>query len=140
MAAKQTKIWQYYDAVSARRDVSILDDPDFDKEYQPFLINRGLSYHEDAVLSANLMNERAALDKKLQVLFLINTLRPRKRFSQWVKSSVSDDARTVAEYYGCSLRHARDLVSLHTSEQLAYMQSRLEKGGTTKKVSRNESS
>lgn len=139
MAAKQTKIWQYYEALSSRRDVSIIDDPDFDKEYQPFLINRALSYHEDAVMAANLMNERASIDKKLQVLFLINTLRPRKRFSQWVKSSVSDDARTVAEYYGCSLRHARDLVSLHTSEQLAYMQSRLEKGGTTKKVSRNES-
>lgn len=134
--AQSQKIWEYLDAVSVTKNADILLDPDFEKEYQPFLVNRALSYHADAILPANLMNERAALDKRLQVLFLLNTLRPRKRFSKWVKSSVSDDERAVADYYGCSLRHARDLVSLHSSDQLTTIRARLEKGGTTKKVPR----
>jgi hypothetical protein len=132
------KLWQYLDAVSSKRDASILDDSDFEKEYQPFMINRALSYHGDAILAANLMNERASLDKRLQVLFLLNTLRPRKRFSRWVKSSVSDDARVIAEYYACGVRQARDLVGLHSSDQLAIMRARIDKGGTsTKKVPRH---
>ena len=122
-------------------DARLLDDPDFDKEYTPFIINKALSYHQDAILAANMMNERAHLSKKLQVLFLINTIASRKRYSKWVKATVSDDERLVAEYYGCSLRHARGLVSLHSSGQLMHMRVRTDKGGTTtKKVSRHDSS
>ena len=125
-------LWRYYDAVCTG-DVSILSEPEFEKHYTPFIINRGLSYHEDAILAAAVLNERSHLEKRLQVLYLINTLRPRKRFSKWVKSSVSDDAQVTAEYYGVSLRVARDLISLHSSEQLTTMRARLDKGGASKR-------
>ena len=101
----------------------------------PFIVNRAFSYHEDSVLAANLMNERTHLDKRLQALFLLNTMRSRARFSRWLKPTVSDDVREVAEYYGLSLRHARELVSLHTSDQLLSIRRRLEKGGTAMKKS-----
>lgn len=133
------KLWQYLDAVSAKRDTSILEDMDFEKEYQSFLINRALSYHVDAILAANFMNERPLLDKRLQVFFLINTLRPRKRFSKWLKSEVSDNAQVIAEYYGCSVRKAQELVSVHTSDQIEHMRARIDKGGISSKVSRHES-
>lgn len=136
----ENKLWTYLDAVSMKRDASIITEPEFEKEYNPFIINRALSYHSDAILAANLMNERAGLPKHLQALFLLNTLRPRKRISKWFKFTESDDARVVAEYYGCSLRHARNLVSLHSSDQLTTMRASLDKGGTTKKVSRHGSS
>jgi hypothetical protein len=133
------KLWKILDAVCTG-DASVLTDATFDKDYNAFIINRALSYHSDAILVANALNERAHLDKKLQALFLINTLRPRKRYSKWVKAVVSDDARVVAEYYGCSLRRARELVSLHSSEQLTNMCARLEKGGTKTKGSRHATS
>jgi hypothetical protein len=117
--------------------LSVLDDADFDKVYDPFLINRALSQHEDSILAANLMNERPGLAPAAQFLFLLNTLRARKRFGEWLKHTDSDDVCAIAEYYGCGRRHARDLVSLHTSEQLTTVYRRIDTGGTTK-VARHE--
>lgn len=126
-----SKLWDYLNVVTHTKRVEALDEPEFEKDYQPYLINRALSYHEDAVLAANLMNERSSLDRRAQALFLLNTLRPRKRFAKWIKSETSDDERSVAEYYGCGLRHARELVALHSSDQLTTIRRRLDKGGVT---------
>lgn len=115
-----------------------MDEPQFAKEYVPFIVNRALSYHQDAVLAANAMNERPWLEPAMQFLFLLNTLAARKRFSKWIKTTVPDDVRTVAEYYGCSLRHARDIVPLHTKEQMKIIRSRLEKGGAAKAGTRHD--
>jgi hypothetical protein len=140
MAKKSQKIWDIVGAASQTKDKAILQDPEFDKEYQAFVINRAFSHHLDSLGAANLMNERPHLEPALQFLFLLNTLRPRKRFSEWMKNTGSDDVSTVAEYYGCSERHARSLVTLHTPEQLVVLRKRLEKGGTTsKKVPRHDS-
>ena len=89
---------------------------------------------QDAVLAANLMNERPWLDAALQFRFLLNTLAARKRFSKWIKTSVPNDVRLVAEYYGCGLRHAREIVALHSAEQMKIIRRRLEKGGAATKA------
>jgi hypothetical protein len=139
MAEKSNKIWEIVGAMSHTKDKSVLDDPEFTKTYQAFVINRSFSHHTDSILAANLMNERHDLPPALQFLFLLNTLRPRKRYSEWMKNTDPDDVSTVAEYYGCSQRHARKLVALHSSEQLAIIRKRLEKGGaSSKRISRND--
>lgn len=130
---KSSPVFEYVKAVTLTKDVSVLDDPSFDKNYVPFVVNRALSYFQDTVMAANLMNERHWLDKKLQFRFYISILRPRKRFSKWLKHNVSEDARVVAEYYGCSLRQALPLTSLHSSDQLTYMRTRIDKGGRRSK-------
>jgi len=129
MSKPKSRLFQFVDAVSHTKDASFLDDPTWEKEYVPFVVNRAFSYHADSLLAANVMNERPHLQKNLAVYFYLHTLRPRKRYSSWYKNSVSDDARVVAEYYGCSLRHAASLVSLHSSDQLMTMRTRIYKGG-----------
>ena len=56
-----------------------------EKMYEPFLVNRALSYYPDCILSANEMNIQPFLEKKMQYDYLLHTIRPRKRFSKWVK-------------------------------------------------------
>lgn len=133
MSEKSKRIWDYLNSITHKKDRSVLQDPDFDKQYQAFVINRALAQHSDCIGAANLMNERALLPAALQFHFLLNTLRPRFRKSDWIKHKDSDDVSVVAEYYDCSTRHARALVTLHTSEQLTYLRKRLEKGGTASK-------
>lgn len=123
-------VWTCVGAVSHSKDLSILDDASFEGAYNSFIVNKALSYFEDSVLAANMMNERPGLNKDMQFRFLCGALRPRKRFSKWMKSAeVSDDVKDVAEYYQCSQRHAKGLVSLHTPEQMTIIKRRLEKGG-----------
>ena len=51
------------------------ENPELEKEYKPFIVNRALSFSHDMVLYANLMNEYNHLDSKLQFDFFLNTLR-----------------------------------------------------------------
>ncbi len=123
-----SKLFSIIGAVSSG-DRNVLDDQDFEKEYVPFMVNRAFSYHEDSVLAANMMNERPFLDKKLQAAYYLNTLRSRKRFAKWLKNECNEDVSKIAEYYGCSYRHAKALLPLHTPEQLTVIAARIDKGG-----------
>ena len=56
------------------------EDPDSVRKYPPYIINRCMSGHIDAILFANEMNKHPNLDKDMQYSFYLNTLRKRKRF------------------------------------------------------------
>lgn len=100
-----------------------------ENQYEPWLTNTALSYFPDTILHANLMNHYHQLDKRPQYEFLINSIRPRKRFEKWVKSDTSEDLLFVCEYYNCNKNVGREYLSLLTSEQLQLMKEQKEKGG-----------
>jgi hypothetical protein len=109
---------------------NIMDDPDAIKSYPPFIVNKCLAYHTDSILYANEMNRYPELDKKMQYDFYINSLKPRKRFSPWVKKQTLEHLELVKEYYG--FNHAKSLEALRilTTEQLDLIKQALNKGGT----------
>jgi hypothetical protein len=100
-----------------------------EKDYTPYMINRGLSYFNDTILIANEMNMRADVDKKLQYEFLLNIVRPRKRFSKWFKKDEDGDLEVVKEYYGYSNRHALQALSILSKNDIEKIKIKLEKGG-----------
>ena len=107
----------------------IMVDDIAEKAYNPFMVNRGLSYFHDTVLMANEMNRYHQIDKRLQFDFLINIVRKRKRFSKWTKSHVSDDVEVIKQYYGYSNEKARQVSNLLTSEQINELKKKVYKGG-----------
>jgi hypothetical protein len=78
---------------------------------------------------ANAMNQFSHLDKDLQYLFFINTVRPKKRFAKWAKPEKNDDLNTIVEYYGYSYEKAKQVLDLFSNEDLDRMRKKLEKGG-----------
>jgi hypothetical protein len=100
-----------------------------EKAYQPFLINRALSYHQDSVFLTNEMNVRHGVDNRLQYQFFLNTLRKRQRFSQWQKPYISKKLDTVKEYYQISTKEAKDYVELLSDKQLRELKNRMKTGG-----------
>lgn len=107
------------------------EDPDCEKGYPPFIINKCLSSFTDSILYANEMNKNSHLDRKLQYDFLINTLKPRKRFSPWVKKQTLDHLELVKEYYGYSHDKALKALEILTTDQLEQIRKALNKGGMT---------
>ncbi len=89
-----------------------------EKSYSPFLTNRALSYHNDTVFYANEMNTRHFLDNLLQYDFLLNTVRPKKRFAKWSKKDKDSDVAIVREYYGYNETKARQALTILTDDQL----------------------
>lgn len=94
--------------------------------YQPFLVNKGLSYFPDTILYANEMNMNSHLDKGLQFDFFINSIRSKKRFSKWHKKINNDDFEAVQSYYKCSDTKAEQALKVLTTEQLQCIKDRLQ--------------
>ena len=98
-------------------------------QYLPFLVNKALSSHLDSVLYANEMNKYYSLDKKMQYDFLINSLKPRRRFSPWIKRDTLENLELVKEYYGYSHNKAIAALRILTKSQLDEIKLLLYKGG-----------
>lgn len=97
--------------------------------YVPFLTNRALSYFPDTILYSNEMNMNNHLDNKLQFHYLINSIRPKKRFSKWAKRQEDNDIEALMEYYGYNRTKAEAAISLLSPDQLKSIRKRLNKGG-----------
>ena len=107
--------------------------PENEKEYKPYIVNRGLSQHNDCILYVNEMNRYPNLDNKLQYDFFINTLTAKKRpFQKWYKASESTDIQSVKEYFGYSSEKAKEALRILTPDQLKTIKEVIDKTGVIK--------
>ena len=109
---------------------NIIDiDPDLEKDYPPYIINKCLSGFVDTILFSNEMNMSSHLDRKMQYDFYINIVRKRKRFSPWLRKEKIDDLEHINRYYGYSNEKAQIALTLLTKEQLEFIRSKNDMGG-----------
>ena len=120
--------FKFTDAIYYTKEDIMIDDIT-EKAYNPFLINRSLSYFPDTVLAANEMNRNHHIDNRLQFDFFINIIRKRKRFSKWFKPEQISDLEIVKEYYGYSNEKARQILTLLSTEQINELKTKVAKGG-----------
>ena len=120
--------FEYANAINYTKKNIMVDDI-AEKAYNPFMINRQLSYFPDTVLAANEMNRHHHVDNRLQYDFFINIIRKRKRFSKWFKPEQVSDLETVKEYYGYSNEKARQVLTLLSTEQMNELKNKVAKGG-----------
>ena len=107
---------------------------DNEKDYNPYVINRALSYHIDCILYANQMNMNPSIPSILQYQYFLNSIRPMKRKSQpWQKQEAIKNLECVKEYFGYSNEKAKEALRILTDEQIALIKEKLDKGGVTKK-------
>ena len=120
-----------FDFVNSINDtkVNIIVDKWSEEEYNPFIVNKALSFTPDTVIYANEMNSRPHLGKALQYNFLINIVRKKKRFSKWIKKEKIEAIEIIKEYYGYNTEKARQVVSILSKEQIDNIKSKLYKGG-----------
>lgn len=114
---------------------NLLKDDDkgiLEKEYNSFIINRGLSYFSDTVLYANEMNLRHELDKRMQNDYLLHSIRSKKRFSKWVKNKKEERVDLIKQYFNYSNQKAREVLDIITDEEYNQIKQAFETGGTSK--------
>ena len=127
-----SNLWDYVNAINSnKQDLMTGTDNDELAEagYVPFLTNRALSQFPDTLLYANEMNRHNHLNNKLQFDYLLNAVRPKKRFSKWAKREDSEGLQLVMQYYKCNIRRAQEYMQLLTNEQLGKIKEALVIGG-----------
>jgi hypothetical protein len=97
--------------------------------YVPFLTNRSLSYFPETILYANEMNMQNHLDKKLQFHYLINSIRPKKRYSKWAKRQDSEDFEAVKQYFKYNNIKTEQALQLLSPDQIRTIKKKLTTGG-----------
>ena len=101
-----------------------------EEQYVPFIVNRGLSQHQDCILLANEMNYHNALPKRLQYDFLKHIVRAGKRYGKWAKAKKEDKhLDLVMEYYNVNRQIANQYLDLMGKADIKGIEERLYQGG-----------
>ena len=120
--------FEFANTINVTKQDVMIDDI-AEKAYNPFIVNRSLSYFNDTVLYANEMNVNHHIDNRLQFDFFINIVRKKKRFSKFMKPETVSDVEAVKEYYGYSNEKAKSALTLLTSDQINELKKKVYKGG-----------
>ena len=121
--------FDFLNAINQSKE-ELFQDPQADKDYNAFMVNRGLSYFVDTLFIANEMNMNCELDKEQQFKFLLGSCSKKKRFSKWAKKATeSEDIGAICSYYGYSIRLAKTLINTFSQEQLILIREKYNKGG-----------
>jgi len=125
-----TELKDWLNSINVTKKNLIDEDPSVEKEYPSYIINRCFSGHLDAIMFANEMNRYSFLPKRMQYDFFINTLRTKRRFSPWIRKDLINNLDCVKRYYGYSNEKAKQALKILSKDQLDFIKSKFEIGGT----------
>ena len=117
--------FDFVNSINYTKD-NLMVDPWSEKQYNKYVINKALSFASDTVIHANEMNARPHIPVKMQYNFLINNIRPKKRFSKWIKKEKIQAVDVIKEYYGYSTEKAHQVLSILSKEQITSLKEILE--------------
>jgi len=120
--------FDYLNSINDTKKDIMVDDL-AEKDYNAFMVNRGLSYYNDTVIYANEMNKNSHIDSRLQFDFLKQIIRKRKRFSKWNKADKLADIEVIKEYYGYSRDKAYQVLPLLSKDKIDHLRKKISKGG-----------
>jgi hypothetical protein len=122
--------FDFINSVTFSKENLIAADESVEREYNPFVVNRGLSYYPDTIFYANSLNCHPSIDKKLQYEYYLFGIPKRKRFSKWHKKDEVDSLELVKQVYNYSDQKAKEALRLLTPKQIESLRELMNTGGT----------
>lgn len=128
--SQEPSLFDYLNDISSSK--KYLFDSDMNKNYNMFMLNKGLSQHIDTIMLANEMNKRPSISKRLHHDFLFYSIEAKKRYGKWVKSEVEDEEllEFLKKYYCVNNDIAYMYLNLLDKEELKLLVAKFNsKGG-----------
>jgi len=129
VSRRKYKLFDFLNDINSDKKNILRQDSDAEKDFNPFIINRGLSMNVETLMYAQEMNLRSGMTKQMVYDFYIHSIRPSKRYSKWAKDETNEDVAIVQRYYQVNRDKAADMVKLLTSEQLNEIKDKMSTGG-----------
>ena len=121
---------EYLNAINfTKKNLMDSDDLLWQKKYPAFIVNKVLSGFQDCIMLINEMNRNHFVDKDMQFHFLLNSIRSKKRYSPFLRSSKLKDLDVVKEYYGYNNEKAKVALDILTKDEVKLIKEKLFKGG-----------
>jgi len=122
---------EYLNAINfTKKNLMDSDDLLWQKKYPAFIVNKILSGFQDCIMLVNEMNRNHFVYKDMQFHFLLNSIRSKKRYSPFLRSSKLKDLDVVKEYYGYNNDKAKTALDILTKDEVKLIKEKLFKGGT----------
>lgn len=131
--ANEYSPFDFIKSVSSSKEdlIKTADQPEYvEKQYNPFIVNRGFSYFNDTILHANEMNRAHGLFKDAQYRYYLGALRSRNRFSKWHKAEKSDELDNIQKLYQCNRTVAKQYLKVLSDKDLEEINKKVNKGGS----------
>lgn len=126
--------FDFIKSVSNNKKDLLKDNPDNAKEYNAFMVNRGLSFYPDTVLIANDMNLYPDIPAQAQYYYYMGAIRKGNRFSEWHKKKKDDDLDLVQKVYQVRREIAKQYLKLLSKDDLAKLRELTDTGEAKKKT------
>jgi hypothetical protein len=114
--------FDYIKSVTQTKEDLFTNDEIFKKEYNAFIVNRGLSNSETTALFADAMNQHPNLDPYLQYKFYLTGIPKSRNYSKWIKKEAinkdENELQFIAEQLNVSIKRALILHDLIGSEKI----------------------
>ena len=122
---------EYLNAINfTKKNLMDSDDLLWQKKYPAFIVNKILSGFQDCIMLVNEMNRNHFVDKDMQFQFLLNSIRSKKRYSPFLRSSKLKDLDVIKEYYGYNNDKAKTALDILTKDEVKLIKEKLFKGVT----------
>lgn len=118
-------------SINLTKDTDLIDTYN-ESDYPTWVVNRALSFYPDTILQVNELNQRPYLPKTMQYKYLVECIRKKNRYSPWLKVKLDPGVQLIKEYYGYSVRKAKEVLPMFTNEDLEELKLLLDKGGCKK--------
>ena len=132
--AKGLTPFDFIKSVSNNKRDLLKENPDNAKEYNAFMVNRGLSFYPDTVLIANEMNLYPEIPAASQYYYYMGAIRKGNRFSEWHKKKKDDDLDLVQKVYQVRRDIAKQYLKLLSKDDLSKLRELTETGEAKKKT------
>lgn len=122
--------FDFLNSINDNKKNLFIEDPLCEKDYSPFMVNRGLSYFPDTIMHANEMNMCHDIPKKWQYDFYLSAVPKKKRFSKWAKKDKTQDViEIIMKEYNYSERKALEVINILNTSQIDALVDKYSTGG-----------
>ena len=123
----EIKIFDFLNSINHSKEDLMTEDNQ--NVYAAYVINHFLSGTMDTVMYANEMNTRLFLDTQMQYDYLRNSVRPKKRFSKWLKKEKQEKVELLKKFFGYNTRRAEEVSEIISDDQLKEIENSMCTGG-----------
>jgi hypothetical protein len=122
--------FDFIKSISNNKKDLLKDDSEAIKQYAAFIVNRGLGYFPDTVLSANEMNMYPSIPARAQYYYYMSSIRKGNRFSKWFKAEQSEELNLIQQVYNVRRDVAKQYLKLLSKENLQSLRELVNTGET----------
>lgn len=117
------KIFDFLNAITWNKK-DLTKHPDFEKEYNPFMITRWLSMESTTTFEALFLAKVVKISKSLHFKFLLNLIEKDRIYIKYKGSNKKDKhLDSVMRYYQVNKSHAGEIVNMLNQDELENIKS-----------------